>query len=96
MVVVLVKYTCKAGMRNAFLRAIRENDIDELSRNELANVRYEYSYSVDDEDVLILTELWRSEKALTEHAETEHYKELSELKQFYVEKTEVERFVTTD
>ena len=58
MIIVLVKYVCKRGLRERFLHEIQNRKIDVLSREEKGNSRYEYSNSILDDDTLILTELW--------------------------------------
>lgn len=87
-----VKYVCKDGLREAFLKAIQENKIDYLCQHEEGNLQYEYSFSVDDPNVLILTEVWESAEALQAHAQTEHLKKLGEMKKDYVLETSIEKF----
>ena len=92
MIIVLVKYVCKSNCRELFLNAIKEKKIDSLSRAETGNYRYEYAYSISDENTILLTELWEDRKAVTAHGQTEHYKELGKLKSAYVENTEIFRY----
>ncbi len=91
MFLLLVKYKCKPGCREAYFDAIRNNRIDELSRSEEGCIRYEYSYgTIDDE--LILTEIWQDAQAIDFHKNSEHFAKLGDLKAEYVENTEILKF----
>lgn len=56
MFILLVRYKCKPGSRDGFYKAIKDERIDEMSRAEEGCIRYEYSFGVK-EDELILTEI---------------------------------------
>lgn len=79
MFVLLVRYKCKQGCRDRYYEAIRENHIDELSQTEEGCLRYEYSYGMA-EDELLLTEVWRDAEAIEVHKNSEHFAKLGELK----------------
>ena len=89
--VLLVIYKCNQGCRDRYYEAIRDNRIDELSRSEEGCVRYEYSFGVAD-DELILTEVWRDAEAIEVHKNSEHFAKLGVLKAEYVENTEFMKF----
>ncbi len=91
MVVLLVKYKCKPGCRDAYFEAIRNNHIGEKSQSEEGCIRYEYSLGIAD-DELILTEVWRDEQAVESHRNSEHFAKLRDLKAEYVEETEIMKF----
>ena len=91
MFIVLVRYKCKQGARDNYYKAIQDNRIDELSRLEEGCIRYEYSYGVE-EDELILTEVWQDSDAIEFHKNSAHYAKLGELKTKYVENTEFEKY----
>ena len=87
-----VKYYCKEGMREAFMKAIKDEKIDWLCQHEPGNLQYEYTYSVDESNVLMLTEVWESAEALEVHAKTAHLKRLAEIKTDFVSETAIEKF----
>ena len=91
MFIVLVRYKCRQGSRDSYYRAIKESRIDEMSRAEEGCIRYEYSYGIED-DELILTEIWRDAEAIDYHRNSEHFAKLGELKAKYVENTEFEKY----
>ena len=92
MIVLNVTYKCKPGMRETFLEAIQSEGIDEASRTEAGNLKYDYYIPFDGGDDLLLVEKWRDETALAAHADTPHYAKLKELKPQYVTETVVERY----
>ena len=91
MFVLLVKYKCKPGCREAYFDAIRNNHIDEMSLAEEGCIRYEYSYGIAD-DELILTEVWQDAQAIEVHKNSEHFAKLGDLKAEYVENTEIMKY----
>ncbi|MBO7530716.1 MAG: antibiotic biosynthesis monooxygenase [Lachnospiraceae bacterium] len=91
MFVLLVRYKCKPGCRDAYYDTIRKERIDEMSRSEEGCLRYEYSYGMAD-DELLLTEVWRDAEAIEVHKNSEHFARLGEIKSEYVENTEIMKF----
>ena len=96
MIVLNVTYKCRPGMREEFLEAILREGIDEASRNEAGNLKYDYYLPFDGGDDLLLVEKWRDETALKAHGKTEHLQHLRELKAEYVTETVIERFETAE
>lgn len=95
MIVLNVTYKCRPELREEFLEAILREGIDEASRKEPGNLKYDYYIPFDGDD-LLLVEKWRDETALKAHAETPHYAKLKELKPQYVTETVVERFAPAE
>lgn len=95
MIMMLVKYYCKENQAEAFLDAIKENNIDFLSRKEVGNRMYDYSFPADEQDTILLTELWEDTEAVSIHSTTEHFKRLGEIKEQYVDRTEIKKFAGT-
>lgn len=88
MIVLLITYKCKKGRREDFYKAIRDNGVGRLSQSEHGNIRYDYSYGID-EDELILTEIWKDSVAVAAHKNSEHFAKLGSLKAEYVEDTKI-------
>ena len=87
-----VHYYLKDGKREEFYRTILERGIVAASRAEKGNEKYDYFYSPDNKNELLLIELWASEEVLKQHWETEHFKALGELKKEYVADTVISRY----
>lgn len=91
MIIVLVRYKCKSGCRDKYLEAINSNAIGKLSREEEGNIQYEYSYGLND-DELLLTEIWKDEAAIDNHKNADHFIKLGSLKAEFVDDTEILRY----
>ncbi len=87
-----VHYHIKDGRRAEFYKEIISRGIADAARAEEGNEKYEYYLSPDNENELLLIEIWSSQEAVKLHMETAHYKELTELKKDYVEETVFSRF----
>ncbi len=92
MIVLNVTYRCKPDMRENFLERIIAEGIDEASRREEGNIKYDYYIPFDGSDELLLIEKWKDEASLAAHSATEHFGLLKELKPIYVQDTVIERF----
>ncbi len=87
-----VIYTIKEGKREEFFNKVNEMGIIKDSREEPGNSKYEYFFSVDDQDKLFLMEMWVSDLAQGMHSKTEHYKKLQLLKEEYVIDVSIEKY----
>ena len=93
MIVLNVTYKCRPGMREAFLEAIRAKGIDEASRAEAGNLKYDYYLPFGGGDELLLVEKWQDAHALKAHGSMPHFLRLGALKAEYVNETVIEKFV---
>ena len=93
MIVLNVTYQCKPDLREAFLERILAEGIDEKSRSEAGNLKYDYYLPFDGGDELLLVEKWRDAEALAAHAKTPHFLRLGALKSAYVTETVIEKYV---
>ncbi len=87
-----VHYHVKPGMRQAFYEAIMAKGIAAASRAEEGNEKYDYYFSPDHENELLLLEIWRDAEAVRLHGESAHFKALGALKQKYVAETVIRRY----
>ena len=91
-----VHYHIKPGKRQAFYDAILSSGIADAARSEDGNEKYDYYFVPDNENELVLFEIWRSAEAVKFHMETPHYKALKELKKEYVTETSFKRYEITE
>ena len=96
MIVLNVTYKCKPDMREEFYEMILAEGLDEASRAEEGNLKYDYYFPVDDSDEMLLVEKWKDAEALAEHGKQLHFARLGELKGTYVIDTIIEKFVVND
>ena len=87
-----VHYYTKEGKRSEFYNEIVRRGIADSARSEEGNEKYDYFFSPENENELLLIEVWSSAEAVQFHMETSHYKELTELKKTYVEETVFTRY----
>ncbi len=87
-----VHYYLKDGKRNDFYNAIIRQGIADDTRAENGNEKYDYYFSPENENELVLLEIWKSAEAVQLHMETPHYQALAELKKEYVMDTVFRRF----
>ena len=91
MLTLYVTYHCKTGQRDAFYRALCELGVSEGSRAERGNLRYDYYFSAEQEDDLLLIESWTDQDCQSEHSKTERFQRLQELKARFCEQVEIDR-----
>ncbi|MBP5579655.1 MAG: antibiotic biosynthesis monooxygenase [Ruminococcus sp.] len=91
-----VNYRIKDGKRAEFYNEIISRGIAASARAEEGNEKYEYYFSPENENELLLLEIWSSAESVKLHMETPHYKELTELKKEYVIETEFTRYEITE
>lgn len=92
MIVLNVTYICKPEMRDDFLEMIMTEGIDEASRSEAGNIKYDYYLPADGRNELLLVEKWLDADALSEHAKQSHFARLGGLKSEFVTDTIIERY----
>ena len=91
-----VHYRIKDGKRAEFYSEIINRGIADSARAEEGNEKYEYYFNPENENELLLLEIWSSAEAVKLHMETPHYKELTELKKEYVIETVFTRYEITE
>ena len=82
-----VKYTAKPGMRESFVRTLVEKGIVTAIRGENGCLCYDYYFSAQDENVVLLIEKWESEEHQRIHMTQPHMTELMAIKEEMVAET---------
>ena len=86
-----VRYTAKDGCREAFVREIVEAGILTLIRQEAGCLAYDYYFSAQDENVVLLIERWESAEHQRIHMQQPHMTRLREIKDRYIAATTLGR-----
>ena len=86
-----VRYTAKDGCREAFVREIVETGILTLIRQEAGCLAYDYYFSAQDENVVLLIERWESAEHQRIHMQQPHMTRLREIKDKYIAATKLGR-----
>ena len=87
-----VTYTCKPGMAEAFINAVRERGLQEKTRQEDGCMQYDYHISCEKEDTVVLLECWRDKAALKVHAAQPTMQEIGAVKDEYVLNVDLRKF----
>ena len=80
-----VRYQAKPGCREKFVRQLVEEGILTLIRQEDGCLAYDYYFSAQDENELLLIERWQSAEHQRVHMQQPHMARLKELKAQYID-----------
>ena len=89
--ILYVRYTAKPGCRETFVRQIVEKGILALIRQEPGCLAYDYYFSAQDENEVLLIERWESAAHQRVHMEQPHMVRLREIKDKYIAATKLGR-----
>ena len=92
MFTIYVKFECYEGKREAFVAKVREEGILDAIRAEDGCHRYDYYFSEADKNELLLIEAWETKGHQQTHIEQPHMARLREIKDGYIETTELGEF----
>lgn len=93
MLLLLVKYTAKPGDGEKFVREITASGILNTVRAEDGCEGYDYYFSAEKPDTVLLVEKWASAKQQEVHLQTAHMVVLMKIKGKYISGTSVEKTV---
>ncbi|MCU7556131.1 putative quinol monooxygenase [Macrococcus capreoli] len=94
MITVNIYYTGEHGNARAFMREMVSSGIVERIRAQAGNLRYEYFYSVDDSETVLLIDSWTDQSAIDKHHASPMMDEISVLHEKYDLHMKVERYVS--
>ena len=89
--ILYVKYQAKPGCRETFVRQIVEKGILTAIRQEPGCLAYDYYFSAQDENVVLLIERWESAEHQRIHMQQPHMTRLREIKDKYIAVTKLGR-----
>lgn len=87
-----VAYHLKPGHRDAFYQALGQLGVRALSRTEAGNTAYDYYFSAEDPDVLLLVETWADARCQEAHTKTDTFAALQALKAQHCARVTVDKF----
>lgn len=91
-IIVNIYYTGANGSAREFAKEMTERGIVDRIRAEEGNERYEYFFSMDDVETVLLIDSWKDQQALDFHHKSDMMKEIAELRDKYRLKMRVEKF----
>lgn len=93
MLLLLVKYTAKPDGGEKFVREITASGILNTVRAEDGCEGYDYYFSAENPDTVLLVEKWASPEQQEAHLQSAHMAELMRIKEKYILNTAVEKAV---
>lgn len=92
MIILHVTFRTHPGKAEEFVRSVLSEGIAKDSEAEAGNEYYDFYYSAENENEVMLLEKWESQDALDLHCKQAHYKRIGELKDRYVVETSIEKY----
>ena len=87
MYTIYVKFECSDNKREAFIQKMKETGVLEAIRNENGCIKYDYYFSENDANELLLIEKWETKEHQQIHLTQPHMTKLQEFKNDYITKT---------
>ena len=85
----LVTYLAKPNCREQFVREVIQNGILQEIRNEKGCIQYEYLFSVDNVNKVLIAEEWETPQDQKLHCTQPHMDILREIKSKYIVDTQI-------
>lgn len=92
-ITVNIYYKGKNGSAKKFAEEMISSGVVKQIREEEGNLRYEYFYSHDDPETVLLIDQWRDQAALDIHHASKMMGEIAKLRDKYDLMMKVERFI---
>ena len=93
MYTIYVIFKCYTGKREAFVKRVREEGVLDAIRAEDGCHRYDYYFSEEDENEIMLIEAWETKHHQEVHIGQPHMATLRSFKDEYVMSTKLGEFV---
>ena len=91
-VILHVYYSCKPGMAKTFVSALQEQGLQAKVQAEDGCMQYDYFFSAQEENTVVLLEKWRDAAALETHLAQPHMAEIRAVKEQFVADVKLEKF----
>lgn len=95
-ITVNIYYSGEGDNARKFAEEMVSRGIVRRIREEKGNKKYEYFFSMDDENTVLLIDSWENQAAIDLHHASEMMKEITMLREKYDLKMKVERYVSDD
>lgn len=92
-ITVNIYYTGENGNARKFAEEMEQSGTVALIRAEEGNKRYEYFYSKDDKETVLLIDSWESQEAIDKHHASPMMEKITELRNKYDLHMKVERYI---
>ena len=92
-IIVHLYYPGKDGNARKFAEEMTTRGVVDAVRAEEGNERYEYFFSIEDAETVLLIDRWKNQEALDLHHKSEMMKQIAELRDKYRLRLRVERYI---
>lgn len=92
MYTIYVVFKCVPGRREEYIERLKNEGIVDAVRKEDGCIRYDYYFSENDKDEILLIEAWESKHHQEIHIDQPHMARLREIKPEFVLSTELGEF----
>ena len=93
-ITVNIYYSGTNGNAKKFAKEMVLTGVVEDIRAEKGNIKYEYFFSMNDEDTILLIDSWTDQDALDKHHESPMMAHITKLREKYDLHMKVERYIT--
>ena len=91
-----IRYTGRDNSVSYFLKEMKETGTVDAIRAEEGNLRYEYYWSLDDPNTVLLVDSWASQEALDKHHDSPMMATIAALREKYDIHMTVERYIRVE
>ena len=95
-IVVNIYYSGENGAARKFAAEMLSSGTVDAIRNETGNIRYDYFSLIDDEETVLLIDIWENQESIDFHHQSPMMKKISELRDKYNLHKKVERYQPED
>lgn len=91
-----IYYYGKNGNAKKFAQEMTMTGVVDSIRKEEGNLKYEYYFSMEDEETLLLIDSWKDQNAIDQHHASPMMEQIIKLREKYDLHMRVERYVSDD
>ena len=91
-----IHYYGKNGNAKKFAQEMMMTGVVDSIRKEAGNLKYEYYFSMEDEETLLLIDSWKDQNAIDQHHASPMMEQIIKLREKYDLHMRVERYVSDD
>lgn len=91
-----IYYTGEKGNARKFAEEMMSTGIVDDIRSEEGNLRYEYFFPMEDEETILLIDIWKDQHSLDIHHDSPTMSKILELREKYNLTMKVERYISND
>ena len=89
-----IYYSGKNGNAKKFMQEMESSGTAEKIRAEEGNLRYDYFFPANDEETVLLIDVWKDQKSIDIHHASPMMEKISALRDKYDLKMKVERYIS--